>query len=62
MQIYAPVTNTVKRTLSRFRDLAYGGTFRDDGKLIVAGGANPVVQLFDVKSRSILRSFHGHEK
>ena len=62
VQIYSPVTNTVKRTLGRFKDFAYGGSFRDDGKLLVAGGAHPVVQLFDVKSRGILRSFRGHEK
>ena len=62
MQIYTPVTNTVRRTINRFKDTAYGATFRDDGRLLVAGGANPIVQLFNAKSRQILRTFRGHEK
>jgi len=44
VQIYSPHTNTVKKTFSRFKDLAYSGTFRDDGKLLLAGGENGIVQ------------------
>ena len=32
-------------TLSRFKDKAYSGTFRNDGKLLVAGGETGFVQV-----------------
>ena len=32
-------------TLSRFKDRAYSGTFRSDGKLLVAGGETGFVQV-----------------
>jgi U3 small nucleolar RNA-associated protein 15 len=34
-----------KRTISQFKDLAYSGTYRSDGKLIVAGEETGVVQV-----------------
>jgi U3 small nucleolar RNA-associated protein 15 len=33
------------KSISRFQDLAYSGTIRDDGKLMVAGDASGVVQV-----------------
>ena len=60
VQIYSAVNQAVKKTVSRFKDVAYGATIRRDGKLLVAGGQEPVVQLFDMNSRSTLRSFKGH--
>lgn len=48
------------QTLSRFKDLAYGGCFRDDGKLVVAGGNEGSIRLFDVEGKSLLRIFKGH--
>jgi U3 small nucleolar RNA-associated protein 15 len=41
-------------------DLLISGTFRNDGKLLVAGGEDPLVQVFDIGSRAVLRSFSGH--
>ena len=35
----------VKKTLTRFRAEAYSAHFRSDGKLLVAGGEEPVVQV-----------------
>ena len=32
-------------TLSRFKDKAYSGTFRSDGRLLVAGGETGFVQV-----------------
>ena len=37
-------TCQVRRTISRFKDRAYSGCFRRDGKLLVAGGEDAVVQ------------------
>lgn len=49
------------KNLSRFRENAYGATFRSDGKLLCAGGEETNVKLFDVASKSLLRLFKGHE-
>ena len=48
------------KTISRFKDVAYCGTFRNDGKLLVAGSADGLIQVFDMASRSVLRQFRGH--
>lgn len=50
----------VVKNLSRFRENAYGATFRSDGKLLCAGGEEANVKLFDVGSKSLLRLFKGH--
>ncbi|TPX33252.1 hypothetical protein SmJEL517_g03845 [Synchytrium microbalum] len=60
VQVYSSVTNAVKKTISRFKETAYGGTIRNDGRVFVAGDASGLVQLFDLNSRAILRSFRGH--
>ena len=58
--IYDALTNEVEASLTRFMDVAHGATFRSDGRLIVAGGQLPLVQVFDVATRSCLRQFRGH--
>ncbi|GLC39732.1 hypothetical protein PLESTM_000933800 [Pleodorina starrii] len=52
----------VGRTISRFKDIAYSGCFRSDGKLVVAGGQDGIVQVFDANSRSVLRQFKAHKR
>ncbi|KAI9340888.1 WD40-repeat-containing domain protein [Obelidium mucronatum] len=61
VQIYSCSTHTVKKTMSRFKDVAYSGSFRPDGKMMVAGDAQGTVQIFDLASRAILRTFSGHK-
>lgn len=61
VQIYSSKTHQPKKTISRFKDTAYSGTFRHDGKLVIAGDATGLVQIFDVNSRAILRQFQGHK-
>ena len=39
-----------------------GASYRYDGNLLVAGGEDPVVQVFDANSRVILRQFSGHTR
>lgn len=58
--MYNPITKLVAKNISRFRESAYGGTFRKDGKLLCAGGEESHVKLFDVSSKSMLRLFSGH--
>lgn len=50
------------RTISRFKDTAYCGTLRGDGKLVAAGGESGIVQVFDANSRSLLRQLKGHTR
>ncbi|KAI8823023.1 WD40-repeat-containing domain protein [Fimicolochytrium jonesii] len=61
VQVYSPSTHAVKKTISRFKDTAYSGNIRSDGKLLVAGDASGLVQLFDLGSRAILRTLRGHD-
>ncbi|KAF9285600.1 snoRNA-binding rRNA-processing protein [Mortierella antarctica] len=60
VQIYSSKTHQVKKTISRFKDVAYSGTIRGDGRLVVAGDATGLIQLFDIGSRAILRTFRDH--
>lgn len=60
VQVYNPITKLVTTNLSRFKESAYGGSFRSDGKLLCAGGEEPSVRLFDVNTKSLLRLFNGH--
>ena len=45
VQIYAPRTQRVTKTISRFKDVARSGNIRGDGKLVVAGDDTGLVQV-----------------
>jgi U3 small nucleolar RNA-associated protein 15 len=45
VQIYAPRTQKVSKTIARFKDVARSGSIRDDGKLVVAGDDSGLVQV-----------------
>ena len=61
VQVYNPITKLVTKNLSRFKQAAFGGSFRRDGKLLCAGGEEAAVKLFDVSTRNLLRLFSGHK-
>lgn len=61
VQIYNPITKVCTKTLNKFKENTYGGSFRNDGKLICTGGEEAVVKLFDVHSKALLRVFSGHK-
>lgn len=62
MLVYDGATRSLHRTINRFKDKAYSASWRADGKLLVAGGQDGIVQLFDVGSRSLLRQFKAHKR
>eukprot|EP00041_Stephanoeca_diplocostata_P010066 m.159431 g.159431 ORF g.159431 m.159431 type:complete len:510 (+) comp18006_c0_seq1:244-1773(+) len=62
VQLYSSVDNKLKRSITRFKDVAYGCSFRNDGKLMVAGCETRNIQVFDMGSRAILRTFDGHTR
>lgn len=45
VQIYAPRTQRITKTIPRFKDVARSGYIRDDGKLLVAGDDSGLVQV-----------------
>ncbi|KAJ2722000.1 U3 small nucleolar RNA-associated protein [Coemansia sp. Benny D115] len=61
LQIYNGRTGQLKKSITRFNSLAHSGSFRSDGKLLVAGDDSGLVQVFDGNTRSILRMFKGHQ-
>ncbi|KIJ20061.1 hypothetical protein PAXINDRAFT_107747 [Paxillus involutus ATCC 200175] len=62
IQIYAPRTQKVTKTISRFKDVARSGNIRPDGKLVVAGDDTGLIQIFDINSRAILRTLDSHKQ
>lgn len=60
VQIYNPLTKLVLKNISTFQKQAYGGTFRNDGLLLVAGDEEGNVRLFDTNTKIVLRVFKGH--
>ena len=50
------------RTFARFKDVAYSGVLRDDGRALAVGGQQGWVQLFDCHSRAVLRKFQTHRR
>jgi U3 small nucleolar RNA-associated protein 15 len=61
VQIYNPLTKLVLKNISTFQKEAYGGSFRKDGRLLVAGDEEGKVRLFDVNTKTPLRVFTGHK-
>jgi U3 small nucleolar RNA-associated protein 15 len=58
--VYNGITKGVDKSYSRFKTGAFGGRFRQDGRLLCAGSAEAELKLFDVNSKSLLRTFSGH--
>jgi hypothetical protein len=49
--LYDVRTHELQHSISRFKDVAFGASFRRDGQLIVVGGAHPLVQVFHVSTQ-----------
>ena len=45
VQVYSPYDNEVLKTFTQFKETAYCGRFRYDGKLLVTGGEEGIVQV-----------------
>jgi U3 small nucleolar RNA-associated protein 15 len=61
--VFDQQTQQTLKTFRHFRQVAYSGSYRGDGQLLVAGGDEPIVQLFDVTHTKLdlKRSFKGHK-
>ncbi|KAI8792920.1 U3 small nucleolar RNA-associated protein 15 [Biomphalaria glabrata] len=60
VQIYDAENSQLHSTISRFKDVVYSGTYRSDGKLLVAGTEDKYIKIFNPGTRSLLRTFQGH--
>ena len=43
--LYNGRTQQLERQVTRFKDIAYSGCYRVDGRLLTAGGENGIVQV-----------------
>jgi len=62
VQVLSSENNDLLKSFTRFKENAACGCFRSDGKLIVAGGDEGLLRLFDVAGKQLLRVFKGHTR
>lgn len=64
VQIYSARSRKVVKTISRFglSDTAHSGEIRNDGRVVCAGGDSGAVQVFDIGSRAILKTWKEHKQ
>jgi U3 small nucleolar RNA-associated protein 15 len=62
VDIFSARTNSVYRTLTRFKDTVCCASYRPDGKMLAASDESGVTQLFDLSSRAVMRTMRGHTK
>ena len=62
VQIWSIKTRLLVKTISRFDDIAHGAEIRRDGRIMVAGDDSGTVQVFDISSRAILKTWKEHKQ
>lgn len=62
VQIYSIRTRKLLKTITRFSDIAHSGEVRRDGRVMVAGDDSGKIQVFDVNSRAILKTWEEHKQ
>ena len=62
VQIYSNRSRKLIKTISRFDEVAHGAEIRPDGRVMVAGDETGVIQVFDVQSRAILKTWKEHKQ
>ncbi|KAL1979577.1 hypothetical protein VTN96DRAFT_5550 [Rasamsonia emersonii] len=62
VQIYSIRTRKLLRTITRFDDTARGTDVRPDGRIITVGDDTGTIQVFDVSSRAILKTWKDHKQ
>lgn len=62
VQIYSIRTRKLLRTITRFDDNARGTDVRPDGRVLTTGDDTGAIQVFDVNSRAILKTWKEHKQ
>lgn len=62
IQLYSVRTRKPIKTITRFQDVARSGDIRKDGRVLVAGEDTGRIQVFDMGSRAILKTWDTHKQ
>ncbi len=62
VQIFSIRSRKLIKTITRFTDIAHSGEIRRDGRVMVAGDDTGKIQVFDVNSRAILKTWEEHKQ
>ncbi|KAL9105054.1 MAG: hypothetical protein Q9163_000067 [Psora crenata] len=62
VQIFSVRGRKLVKTISRFDDTAHSAEIRRDGRVIVAGDESGAIQVFDISSRAILKTWKEHKQ
>ena len=62
VQFFSIRTRKLVKQISRFDDVAHGAEIRRDGRVMVAGDDSGTIQVFDVNSRAILKTWKEHKQ
>lgn len=62
VEIFSIRSRRLVKTISRFDDLAHGADIRRDGRIMVAGDETGTIQVFDINSRAILKTWKEHKQ
>jgi U3 small nucleolar RNA-associated protein 15 len=62
VQIFSIRTRKLVKTITRFSDIAHSGEIRKDGRVMVAGDETGKIQVFDINSRAILKTWEEHKQ
>jgi U3 small nucleolar RNA-associated protein 15 len=62
VQLFSIRTRKLVKTITRFSGIAHSGEIRRDGRVIVAGDETGKIQVFDVNSRAILKTWEEHKQ
>ena len=62
VQIFSSRTRKLLKQITRFKDVAHSGEIRRDGRVMVAGDEAGIIQVFDVNSRAILKTWETHKQ
>ncbi|KAH8693867.1 putative small nucleolar ribonucleoprotein complex subunit Utp15 [Talaromyces proteolyticus] len=62
VQIYSIRTRKLLRTITRFDDTVRGTDVRPDGRILTTGDDSGTIQVFDVNSRAILKTWKDHKQ
>ncbi|KAL8775043.1 MAG: hypothetical protein Q9209_000522 [Squamulea sp. 1 TL-2023] len=62
VQIFSVRNRKREKQISRFDDIAHGAEIRRDGRVLVAGDESGAIQVFDIHSRAILKTWTEHKQ
>lgn len=62
IQIYSIRDGALIKTISRFENIAHSGELRRDGRLVVGADETGAIQVFDVNSRTIIKTWREHKQ